>query len=231
MAQVLAEATGRGSREDPLLPGTGGPAGNAVLTAWTGLVLLVLGVAELLTLFDVRGLISWHVAIGALLVPPALLKTGSTSWRLVRYYVGHRPYVEAGPPVLLLRLLGPLVVASTAALLGTGIVLILLGEASSRSELFSIVGFRLDWITLHQAAFAVWAGATGLHLLARIVPALRLTVATTRTGPVPGAGSRAAVLVVVVLLAAVLALVLVRVDGTWGHDQSRPAPNGLRPPG
>jgi hypothetical protein len=215
IARVLATATGREGRDDPVLPGTGGPAGNAVLTAWTGLVLLVLGVAELLTLFDIRGLISWHVAIGALLVPMALLKTGSTGWRLVRYYLGHRPYVEAGPPVLLLRLLGPLVVASTVALLGTGILLILLGEASSRSELFTLVGFRLDWLTLHQAAFAVWAGATGLHLLARIVPALRLTVARTRTTRVPGAAARAASLAVVVLLSVALALVLVRIDGKW----------------
>ena len=61
-----------------MVAGSGGPAGNAVLTAWTGLTLLVPGVAELLTLFDVRGLITWHVAMGALLVPPALVKTGST---------------------------------------------------------------------------------------------------------------------------------------------------------
>jgi hypothetical protein len=72
-------------RTDPVLAGSGGPAGNAVLTAWTGLTLLVLSVAELLTLFDVRGLISWHVAIGALLVPPALVKTASTGWRIARY--------------------------------------------------------------------------------------------------------------------------------------------------
>ena len=47
---------------DHMLPRTGGPAGNAALTAWTGLTLLVLSVAELLTLFNVTGLISWHVA-------------------------------------------------------------------------------------------------------------------------------------------------------------------------
>src|SRR3954470_5743399 len=94
VAETVEVALGRTHRDDPVLPGTGGPAGNAVLTAWTGLVLLVLGVAELLTLFDVRGLLSWHVAIGALLVPPALLKTASTGWRLVRYYTGNPPYVS-----------------------------------------------------------------------------------------------------------------------------------------
>ena len=87
-ADVLAEATGRRHRSDAVVPGGGGPAGNARLTAATGLVLLVLFLAELVTLLDVSGLIGWHVAIGVLLVPPALLKTASTGWRIVRYYGG-----------------------------------------------------------------------------------------------------------------------------------------------
>jgi hypothetical protein len=52
------------------------------------------------------------------LVPPALLKTASTGWRVVRYYRSGAPYRQAGPPPLL-RLLGPLLVAGTMALLGT----------------------------------------------------------------------------------------------------------------
>ena len=73
LVETLDEATGLGRREDPVLPVTGGPAGNARLTAWTGVVLLVLSLAELVTLLDVRGLISWHIVIGTLLLPPALL--------------------------------------------------------------------------------------------------------------------------------------------------------------
>jgi len=57
--------------------------------------LLVASVAELLTLVNVNGLLSWHVAIGALLVPPALMKTTSTGWRTARYYTGH-PLVPGG---------------------------------------------------------------------------------------------------------------------------------------
>ena len=230
IAEVVAEATGQEARQDPVLPRTGGPAGNAILTAWTGLVLLVLGVAELLTLVDVRGLVSWHVALGALLVPPALLKTGSTGWRFTRYYLGHRPYVEAGPPVLLLRLLGPLVVLSTLGLLGTGVLLIVLGEEGGRAELVTVPGLQVDWVTLHQGWFAVWAAATGLHLLARIVPAIRLTVTSRRTRRVPGGLSRSAALGVAVLLAAVLAVVLVDIEGSWGRDDfrghDRPPPAG-----
>src|SRR5215471_4616849 len=120
---VVAEATGRTHRPDEALPG-GGPAGNARLTAWVGLVLLALFLAELVTLLDVRGLVSWHVAIGLLLIPPAIVKTVSTGWRIARYYTGSRPYRDAGPPPLLLRILGPLVVFSTLAVLASGLVLI-----------------------------------------------------------------------------------------------------------
>src|SRR5690349_19801876 len=129
VAGTLAEATGREARDNPVLPGSGGPAGNSLLTAWTALVLLVLSVGELLTLLDVHGLISWHVALGALLVPPAAMKTASTTWRFASYYLGRTPYRQAGPPPLLMRLLGPLVVVSTLGLLGTGVLLVLLGES------------------------------------------------------------------------------------------------------
>src|SRR5690242_1771743 len=118
---LLGEAAGRSHRRDAVLPRTGGPAGNARLTAWTGAILLVLFVAEVVTLLDVRGLIDWHVALGVLLVPPALLKVASTGWRFLRYYTRGRPYVEAGPPIVPLRLLGPLVIVFTLGLLGSGL--------------------------------------------------------------------------------------------------------------
>src|SRR3954452_21228589 len=148
---LVDEASGRSHRKDGVLPRTGGPAGNARLTAWTGVILFVLFIAELVTLLDVRGLISWHVALGVLLVPPALLKTASTGWRFLRYYMRGRPYLEAGPPILPLRLLGPLVVISTLGLLGSGLVLIALGEQRSRED--AIAG--MSWTNLHQALFVV----------------------------------------------------------------------------
>ncbi len=130
--------------------GTGGPAGNARLTAWTGLVLLVLLLAELVTLLDVRGLITWHVAVGVLLIPPALLKTGSTGWRIIRYYTGSRPYRHAGPPPLLLRVLGPLVVLFTLAVLGSGVALILAPRGATPAG--------VDVLFLHKACSARQAG-------------------------------------------------------------------------
>src|SRR3954447_12814551 len=103
VTDVLSEAAGQARRPDPIAPRTGGPAGNARLTAWTGLVLLALSLAELVTLLDVGGLISWHVVIGVLLVPPALLKTVTTGWRIVCYYRGSPAYSQAGPPPMALR--------------------------------------------------------------------------------------------------------------------------------
>jgi hypothetical protein len=161
--------------------GTGGPAGNARLTAWTGLLLLVLSVAELVTLINVGGLISWHIVIGTLLVPPALLKTASTGWRIARYYRGNLAYHQAGPPPLLLRILGPGVVASTLGLLVSGLLLVLLGQDRSRTVLITALGQRVDWLTLHQGLFIVWAVLTGLHVLGRTVPALQLTLFRERT--------------------------------------------------
>lgn len=223
VAETLAEASGREARENPVLPGSGGPAGNALLTAWTALVLLTLSVAELLTLFDVRGLISWHVALGALLIPPSVMKTVSTGWRMVSYYLGRPPYRRAGPPPLLMRLLGPLVVVSTLGLLGSGVLLVLLGEDRSHQNLVTLFGFRVDWVTLHQGFFAVWAAAAGVHLLGRFVPALRSTVLPARSGSgtesgsgVPGRWTRALWFLTMAASAAALAVLLVHTEGSWG---------------
>jgi hypothetical protein len=222
--ELLDEAAGRSHRTDPVLPRTGGPAGNARLTAWTGLLLLVLFLAELVTLLDVRGLVDWHVAIGVLLVPPALLKTATTSWRIGRYYTRGRPYVSAGPPLMALRVLGPLVVLATLALLGTGLVLVALGEQRARAGSFSLLGFRADWVTLHQASFVVWAVFTGLHVLARMVPAVNLAAGRRKESPgeagrVPGRAARAAVLALVLAVAGVSTALVLPSASSWQHEQ------------
>ncbi len=211
------EALGRSHRPDPIEPGLGGPAGNARLTAWTGLILLVLSLAELVTLLDVRGWLSWHVVIGVLLVPPALLKTATTGWRIVRFYTGNRGYRDAGPPPLLLRILGPLVVLSTLAVLGTGVALILLPPAQAREDL--VAGpFGLSLLNLHKAAFVVWAAATGIHVLGRLLPALRLTVVRATARGVPGTAGRWAVLSSTVAVAVAAAILALSLAAPW-HDQ------------
>src|SRR5438128_4242383 len=101
-------------------------------------------------------MLSWHIFVGVLVVPVVALKLGSTGYRFVRYYTGRPDYVQAGPPHLLLRLLGPVVVVSTIALLATGIALVVVGPAG---------GLMLG---LHKASFVVWLGALGAHVLGHL---------------------------------------------------------------
>jgi hypothetical protein len=72
------------------------PAGNERLTAMTGAVLLVLFVAECLTLLELGNPLTLHVFLGMLLLGPVGLKAGSTLWRFTRYYTGSAAYVRRG---------------------------------------------------------------------------------------------------------------------------------------
>lgn len=80
LSEVVSTGLGTAHRDDPVSGRTGGPAGNARLTAWTGLLLLAAFGAECATLLGLRQLIGVHILVGAFLVPPALLKTGTTGW-------------------------------------------------------------------------------------------------------------------------------------------------------
>ena len=88
-------------------------------------MLFVLLAAEGVTILQVGRLITPHVFIGMLLVPPVLLKMGSTPWKFARYYLGTPAYRQKGPPLLALRLLGPFVVVLTLAVFASGIALLL----------------------------------------------------------------------------------------------------------
>ena len=216
---TVAEALGTVDRPDPVLPRSGGPAGNARLTAWVGVVLFVLLAVEGVTLIDVRGLITWHIVVGALLVPPAVLKTVTTGWRMVRYYVGTPSYQVAGPPPLPLRLLGPLVVLSTLGLLATGIAVGVLGPDSGRGRLW---GTPISPLFLHQATFAVWIVVMTLHVLGRLVPAVRIvTGRVVGAAQVDGRAARIAAIVLAVGLAAWVAQLVLTGSSAWQHDVVR----------
>jgi hypothetical protein len=214
--EVVETALGRGHRPDPVVAPSGGPAGNAQLTAWLGLTLLVLFLAELVTVLDVRGLISWHIAIGVLLIPPSIVKAGTTSWRVVRYYRGEPSYVRAGPPPLLLRVLGPLVVFGTFTVLGTGLLVTLLGRGAAERPYFHLLGNGVSPLTLHQASVVAWAATTGLHVLARLASALRLAGARSH---LPGVRARVVVLAVVALIAAILTVAVLASATDWTHGR------------
>ena len=148
---------------------------NARLTATTGLVLLVMLAAEGVTVVSVGTLLPWHIGIGLALVPPVLLKMGSTTWRFARYYLGDLRYRQAGPPHPLLRVVGPLVTLLTAAVLVTGISAWLQGPPAR------------FWMTAHKVTFVLWFGVMTIHVLGHAWRAWRLAAADSE----PLAGLRA----------------------------------------
>lgn len=242
LTDLLATATGTAHRDDPALPKTGGPAGNARLTAWTGLLLLVFFLVESATLISVGHFITLHILIGAFLIPLVLLKTVTTGWRIARYYRGSADYRQAGPPPMLLRLLGPLVVLSGLAVLGSGLSLVALGS-STFSPIVTIAGFSINALTIHQASFAVWLVATGLHVLARTVPAVKVAMAgDAHRHAVPGVAARAAVLSATLLAGVAASVLVLHLANGWtdhhvekfrhifrsaNHEHTSGAPAGL----
>ena len=176
-----------------------GVEANARLTGSTAAVLLVLLAAEGVTVLRIGPLLKPHVFIGMLLIPPTALKIGSTGYRFVRYYTGSLAYRRKGPPPALLRLLGPLVVVLTIALMASGVAL-----------LFAGAGLRQNLLLIHKASFVLWLAAMTVHVLGHLLDTAKLAPRDfywrTRK-QVAGAGLRqwsiAASLVVGALLAAV----------------------------
>lgn len=183
---------------------------------------MALFAAEGLTLIDVDALMTWHIAIGALTIPPVLLKVGSTGWRMVGYYLGNERYRSAGPPPLVLRVAGPFVVLTTIVLLGSGVLQILIGQTNSRMAVFTVFGFHIDWIDIHQASFWAWLVVTGIHVVGRLVPGffiIRDAVAEPRR--VPGLSMRITALTTATAIGVALAVLLVHLDTSWaGHIQN-----------
>jgi hypothetical protein len=214
--ELLATAAGRTHRDDPIGRRFGGPAGNARLTAWTGLIMLVFFLAETATLVSVGSLITVHILIGAFLVPLVLLKVATTGWRILRYYLGSPDYHQAGPPPLLLRLLGPVVVVTSLAIVGSGLALIALGH-SAYTPFVSVAGFGISALTIHQGSFIAWAAATVVHLLARTVPAVKLARGEPHRVSVPGGRWRMVALAGTAVVGVAVALLVLHLSGDWTH--------------
>lgn len=136
-----------------------GVEGNARLTSSIAAVLFALLFAEGLTILQIGRLISPHVFIGFLLIPPILFKVATTTWRFVKYYRGEPAYLRKGPPAPLLRLLGPLVVVLSLAVVASGVGLVVVAPSSWRSQLLQI----------HQATFLFWFLATAVHVMGHLV--------------------------------------------------------------
>jgi hypothetical protein len=125
----------------------------------------------------------------------------------------------------LLRVLGPGVVLATLGLLASGLVLVALGPEASRTKLISVLGRRVDYLTVHQGFFVAWLVLTGLHVLARIVPALRLTVARREhASTVAGGSGRLVAIVFSSAVAVACAVLVLSAAGGWHSSGGRDRP-------
>ena len=189
----------------------------------TGAVLLALLLVEGFTLLQLGRLLTVHFFVGMLLLGPVALKACSTIYRFARYYTGHPEYKRKGPPVLLLRLLGPCIVLLTAGVFGTGIMLAVVGPSG-----------RGQWLFLHKAFFILWFAAMAVHVLwyAPRLPGLLSREARglgdTDDGYSPagrqarraaaalgGRGTRLALLAGSLLAGLVIAMLTVHLAGAW----------------
>lgn len=187
-------------------PGTAeGAEGNERLTALTGAVLLAGFAVEGVTVLSVRQLLTLHVFVGMLLIGPVVLKICSTCYRFTRYYTGATAYVRKGPPPPLLRLLGPFVILTSLAVLGTGIVLGIAGPGSG------------PWLLLHKASFVLWLGVMTIHVAAYAWRLPRILLGRAGAARVAAPGGAARWLLVTGALAAglLLAALTMHLAGPW----------------
>lgn len=193
---------------------TGGVQGNQRLIALTGILLLALLTAEVLTVpLGVRKLLPLHTFVGLMLIPPVLLKLASTIYRFARYYTRDPAYRAAGPPALALRLMGPFIVVSTIGLFLTGVILLLGGP--------SISSF---WRPIHAAFFYLWLLLIVMHVAAYVPRTWLWTVHDLRAARAGGAGggrlgsiARYELVTGSVLLGLALAIAAIPLNAPWLH--------------
>jgi hypothetical protein len=183
--------------------------GNSHLTALTGVVLLLLFAAEIVTeILGVRNVLGAHVVIGYLLAPPVLVKLASTGWRIYRYYLGDPHYRRRGAPRTFLRVLGPIIIVLTVALIGSGIL--------CYNGPHCVHTLALD---VHKVSFYLWLVALVCHVVPHFLEAVSLAAADLlgRAGlrRPPGAAARRALVVGALALGTVLAIILSGHAGTY----------------
>lgn len=189
----------------------GGVEGNRRLTTATAVLLLVLLAVEGVTILRLRLLLSVHMFVGMLLIPPVALKMASTGYRFLRYYAASARYRRHGPPPPALRVIAPMLVASTVTVLATGVALMLLGPSS-----------RHPVLTLHKASFIVWGAVATLHVLGHL-PGMRAPLradyaAKTVRSSEEGRSGRVLALAGALIAGALLALLTIPMYGPWLND-------------
>jgi hypothetical protein len=159
---------------------------------------------------------------------PVTLKAGSVIYRFARYYTGSAPYRRRGPPALLLRLIGPIIVLLTACVFGSGIMLTVTGPS---------YGPPSGWLVVHRISFFAWLFFIAIHVLAYVPRLPRLLAAEARGVTLPegatgghadagrharrtmeilsGRGTRLILLIASLLGGLVIALLTVHLAGRW----------------
>ncbi|MCU1492979.1 MAG: hypothetical protein JWO62_743 [Acidimicrobiaceae bacterium] len=195
---------------------------NARLTVNTGVVLFVLFAIEIVTvIIKPRSVLTLHVVVGLVLVPPLLVKLGSVGWRFLQYYRGDERYRAKGPPRPLLRVLGPLLLVATIVLLASGMVL-LLSPSSFGGHLKSI----------HGASFYIWLLLVVTHVAFHWRDVRRLgtkDLARRSRQAVPGAVIRQTTVLISLVVGVLLSLSLVSQVGTYRHKAAYPTASRQAP--
>ena len=180
---------------------------NARLTGYAGVLLLVLLATESLTVLNLGRFLQVHALLGILILPPLLVKLGSVGYRFLRYYSGERAFRAAGPPVLGMRLLAPVLVVLTVVLFASGI------------ELW-LFGFSRPWIAIHHGSFVLWLVAIAAHAFFYLRRAPELALADWRHH-LEGAIARRSLVVGSLLLGVALAIAMLPFPTPYGAALGR----------
>jgi hypothetical protein len=196
-----------------------GTDGNERLTALSAAVLFVLLALEGITIVSLGTLLTPHMFVGVLLIPPILLKLGSTGYRFVRYYTHDAAYRAAGPPVAPLRILAPLLIILTVVVFASGVALAVAGSPHG-STLFAV----------HKLSFVAWIIIAAIHILYYLLRVPRLVGADLHRPPEPrGAahrGLRFAAVAGALVVGLGLAIAFVPTAHTWEHKNPNSGAGG-----
>ena len=130
---------------------------EARFSALFGITLLVIFMAEIMTVPFIAGAVGVHIVIGLIAVPLVLGKLAISTYRFTRFYAGDTEFVEAGPPWLPMRLIAPLLVATTVLVIGSGIEIVVAGPSSFSDTFLGAA---------HTLLSLIWFFLLGLHALA-----------------------------------------------------------------
>lgn len=181
-------------------------ARNERLTAVNGALLFAVIVGIAATVLLIRPLLSFHYMVGFALIPPLALKLYSTGYKFAKYYLHDRSFRQAGPPPAFLRFaVAPMLVASTVAVMGSGIELWAFGAR-----------FGTWWLGAHTVSAVLFMAALFAHLLSHLRRSAD-AAGEDALHPADGAVTRRSVILACAILAVVLAVASLGYSSPFGY--------------